>query len=130
VIALATHGVTRSGNGANISGVNNVKGWRFDRATDRQIEVLAKAQKQARFVVANRGDLDGATKADAAHLRAIALIASRAANRAAQGDTLRRGPVSDIITVLLSTVRTPDRDLRSRALAAIRASGVDAGMVE
>jgi superfamily II DNA or RNA helicase len=125
LIALRSHDVIPAQQGAT-----GVKGWRRDYASPKQLELLAKAQKQARYVVSERGKLDGHTGEDAAHLRAIALIASRAANRAAQGDTLRRGPVSDIITVLLSTVRTPDRDLRSRALAAIRASGVDAGMVE
>jgi superfamily II DNA or RNA helicase len=125
LIALRSHDVIPAQQGAT-----GVKGWRRDCASEKQLELLAKAQKQARYVVSERGKLDGHTGEDAAHLRAIALIASRAANRAAQGDTLRRGPVSDIITVLLSTVRTPDRDLRTRALAAIRASGVDAGMVE
>jgi superfamily II DNA or RNA helicase len=125
LIALRSHGIVPAQQGAT-----GVKGWRRDLASEKQLELITKAQKQARFVVSEKGKLDGHTGADAAHLRAIALTASRCANRVAQGDPLRRGPVSDIITVLLATVRTPDRELRSRALAAIQASGVDAGMIE
>jgi superfamily II DNA or RNA helicase len=114
VTALKMRGVVPPGSSAA-----GLKGWRRDPATARQMEMLDKAAKQCRYFVQQRGEVDGRKGRDAEHARAIATQVVRALG-AAKMRPILKGYASDLITVLLSTIRTGDNNLKAAAHAAIR----------
>lgn len=113
LMALKQHGIAPPGSGAT-----GLKGWRRDLATEKQLAILAKTVKQARFFVQNKGRVDDLSDAESTHARAIALQVTRA-HAIADKYPLRKGYVSDLITVLFATIRTQDHTARARAYAAI-----------
>jgi len=97
-------------------------GPRDDPATMAQAVNLRRHLGFARVIVQQGGALDGLVHPLAPHARAIGLAHCRAAARLEQGAPLRRGPVSDILALLL-IVRHKRHDL----IQSIHDAHIDAG---
>ena len=97
-------------------------GARDDPATDAQRYQLRRHVSFARVLVQQGGAIDGLTHPLAPHARAIGLAHARAYARSEDGRPLRRGPVSDILTLLL-IVRGKRHDL----IEAIHYADIDPG---
>jgi hypothetical protein len=100
-----------------------LKGWRRDLASAKQLDVLYRAESQCRLFAQKGGEVDGATGDAARHLRYIALCATRCA-AASRKHEVRKGAVSDLITVLFATVRTAP-ETRHKALGALVAAELE-----
>lgn len=100
-----------------------LKGWRRDPASAKQLDVLYRAESQCRLFVQRKGEIDGLTGDAAAHLRYISLCATRAA-AASRTHDVRKGPISDLITVLFCAVRTSP-ETRAKALASLVAAELE-----
>jgi hypothetical protein len=110
--------------------------WRTNPASDRQVAFMAKFDRSARAAVNLRGYMnDGAANDEqAAHVRAVALIAKRICTGIEEGKAYRSGVVSDACSLARTLLwgfgrnaadtRNPAK-VRQDAFAALERYGID-----